>query len=186
MKRQGHRLRHRPRPARRRTDNPRRRIRRQVELRLPRAAGPRWRRRQPQVGYLQFWSCPGGGAARPADRYGGIASRNDRQAARGPRSVRYRADYAAAHSGDAAALAREPPGEHGRGRGVGAGDAESAAGAQAASYRERAQRQDSGFSWGVDRDPKPRRGAYVFRDDLARWAGTFSAPAPSGGPLRRR
>ena len=24
--------------------------------------------------------------------------------------------------------------------------------------------------------------AYVFRDDLARWAGTFSAPAPSGGP----
>ena len=111
-------------------DDPWRRLRGQTELRVPRTAGPRRRRRHSQVGHLQFRSCPGGGAARPAHRHGGVAGGDDRQAAcRSRRTLLGRADHAAAASGDAATPAREPPCEHGRGRCLGAGDAERGAGA---------------------------------------------------------
>ena len=57
-------------------------LRRQVELRVAGTTGPRRRRRHRQIGHLQFRPCPGGGAARPADRHGGVAGGDDRQAAR--------------------------------------------------------------------------------------------------------
>ena len=53
--RQGYRFRHRSGPARGRSDNPRRRVRWQVELCVPGTAGACGRRRHWQVGYLQFW-----------------------------------------------------------------------------------------------------------------------------------
>ena len=67
----------------RRRHGDRRRLRRQVQLRLAGAARPVRRRRDGEVGHLQPGSGAGGGADRAADRHGRQPGRGGREAAQG-------------------------------------------------------------------------------------------------------
>ena len=161
--RQDHRFRHRALASAGRGHDHRRWFRRQVQLCLARAGRPRRRRGHVQVGHIQLRPRSRGGVARAADRHERLAGRRHREAPRRSRSFRRRRFDAAAHSGDAATLAGEPPAEHGGGRRLGRDRrrrsregvrARRAAGAAAARLVRRARGGDRGRA---DRDRQRRR-----------------------------
>ena len=107
--RQDHRLRHRAFHAVRRSHHHRRRVCRQVQLRLARAAWPVRRRRAGEVRHLQSRAGPGRSLDRPAGRHGRQPGGGARQAAQGAGSRRDRP----AHQAAAGANAPARSGRHG-------------------------------------------------------------------------